>query len=220
MNIIQKITPCYYSEKTDKTHILLHHTAGGNISGALDTWAKNKNGKVGAHFVIGRAGEIVQAIPLDNWAYTLGLQKDDNWRYKSLWEKGAISIELVNWGFLAHTNTGWKSYAGTTINSAEVIQLEKPFRGYNAYQDYTAAQIKALGDLLLYIQNTKNIPLRVENVNSFFDNKIQFYRNLSPESLGDKQTIFTHVNFRSTGKWDCFPSPGLIALLREIEKKK
>lgn len=220
MNLQTNISPIFYAEKTSKTHILLHHTAGGNVSGALDTWIKNKIGKVGAHFLIGRDGTITQTIPLDNWAYTLGLTKGDNWKYKSLWEKGAISIELVAYGGLTHKNGAWKSWANNTIDNSEVLTLDKPFRGFSAYQEYTDAQMSSLSELFLYIKAKKNIPIRVGEVATFFDNKIQSYHNVSPEALCDMQTIFTHVNFRSEGKWDCFPSPKLISLLHSIEKKK
>lgn len=220
MNLITKILPIFYADKTTKTHILLHHTAGGNVSGALDTWVKTQNAKVGAHFVIDRDGTITQAIPLENWAYSLGLAKADNWKYKSLWEKGAIAIELVAYGGLTNKSGTWRSWANNVIPPTEIVTLDKPFRQFTTYHEYTDAQMLSLAQLLLHIKSKKNIPIRVGEVHTFFDNKIAHYHNISPDALGDTQTIFTHVNFRSDGKWDCFPSPKLISLLHSIEKKK
>jgi len=81
--------------------------------------------KVGAHFVIDRDGTITQAIPLENWAYSLGLAKVDNWKYKSLWEKGAIAIELVAYGGLTNKNGTWRSWANNVIPVAETVTLDK-----------------------------------------------------------------------------------------------
>lgn len=65
--------------------IVLHHTAGGNISGALSWWADSH--QASSHYIVGKQGEIVEVIPEDKKAW-----------HANCVNGRSIGIEIVNMG--------------------------------------------------------------------------------------------------------------------------
>ena len=96
----------FFEEKTNKTQIVLHHTATSDTSnemqGILDYWGgKNpdKNGAfikkpISTHYIIDRQGNYVQVMPDNYWAYNSSPSEN------TLVQKNQISIELMSDGWL------------------------------------------------------------------------------------------------------------------------
>ena len=70
-------------------YIMLHHTAGSTIEGALRAFASRG---VSCHYVVGKDGTIVQAVPEERGAYCAGSGILPGMNTK------AIGIEIVNLG--------------------------------------------------------------------------------------------------------------------------
>ena len=112
----------YFKEKTLKTQIVIHHTAGGgNAENVIHGWDFNPE-RVATAFVIDSKGEVFKAFEPEFWAYHLGLKTSQNLSLN----KGSIGIELCNWG-----------------------QLIKKFRGFEFYHKYNDLQIESLRKLIL-----------------------------------------------------------------------
>ncbi|MCS7029484.1 MAG: N-acetylmuramoyl-L-alanine amidase, partial [Bacteroidia bacterium] len=59
----------FKGDGTPKSQIVLHHTVGGDKpTPVVEYWNRCASGRVGTHFVIGKNGEIVQTMDLQNWA--------------------------------------------------------------------------------------------------------------------------------------------------------
>lgn len=172
----------YIKEELNKYQIFIHHTAGNpNPFRVVDFWdSDDKDGRpvrVATPFVIGgeptkdkhgaeqwKDGEIIQCFSSKHWAYHLGLTTEVfakfGLSYKPL-DKNSIGIEINNWGGLKFKDGKYFTYVGTTVDADEVIEYEKPFRGYKFYQKYTPAQIESTVRLIKYLCEKFNIPKRI-----------------------------------------------------------
>ena len=95
------------------------------------------------------------------------------------------------------------------VNSVDVPVQHYPdgFRGFKYFEKYTDAQIRTLGELLLYWNKRYNIPLDYHN---------DMWRESYSAKIGHSG-IWSHVSFRSN-KSDCHPQPELIEMLKTIQQ--
>lgn len=208
----------YFHEEYQKKQIVLHHTVSGpGIDGDVSTWANGKY-NVGVSIIVDRNGVAWQLFPSKYWAYHLGTGDHDLDRH-------SVAIEIDNWGGLIRgdgttkqfgknedgtprmifTATGkYYAYYGNAVN---VLMQEYPqgYRGYNYFEKYTLAQIKTVGELILFWGNKYNIPL-YNNISMF---------NLSQEALGEKPGVWTHTSYR-IDKSDIHPQPEMSEMLQSI----
>ena len=218
--IIQDNLPasCYCSQEIEKKQIVIHHTAGSaNPLNVIAGWKQAAN-KVCTAFVIAGApsptdtfkdGDIVQAFSSKAWGYHLGLEPKDFTPFNLPYEErnsSSIAIEMCNFGYLIKDGNMYKNYLGGTIPEDQVCVLDTPYRGYQYYHAYTAAQIASLKDLLLYLCDKYSIS-KDYNENMFDTNK---------DALSGKNGIWTHTSYRANGKWDCSPQPVLIDMLKSL----
>ena len=203
-----------------KKIIVLHHTAGGASSvNTIHGWQYNKE-RVGTAFVIsGKAknekdGQIYQAFGSKYWAYHIAFSsksnkvpdKYHNFTLEQQIAKSSIGIEICNFGGLLLDKDGnYRTYVNSIIPPEEVIELDKPFRGFKYYHAYTDAQIESLKNLLIYLCDKYNIPKTFNS--DMFDININ--------ALDGKSGIWTHVSYRSD-KSDCSPQPKLINMLKNL----
>jgi len=209
----------YYAEEVKKTTIFIHHTAGGpNPYFVIQGWEndKSKDGKilpVATAFVIGgpdtkkpqNDGLILRAFDEKFWCHHLGTTAKNN---KKL-NQQSIGIEVCNYGGLTKTREGkFLTYVNTEIAPQNVITLDKPWRGYQYYQEYSDKQIESLRKLLIYLADKYKINIKKEWTAKYFD--------IDDKALTDAGTgLFTHVNVRAD-KSDMSPSPKLIAMLNTL----
>jgi N-acetyl-anhydromuramyl-L-alanine amidase AmpD len=109
----------YVKQKTAKTHIILHHTAGSTAAGAMAGWKATPQ-KIATSFIIDRDGSTFEAFSPDYWASHLGV-KGHSWL-----EKCSIGIEIVAWGHLTQKVKGGRylSYTGKEVPPGEVVQID------------------------------------------------------------------------------------------------
>jgi hypothetical protein len=191
MRIFEKLLPEdeYFTTTSEKTTIVLHHTAGSHRPDwVISSWDKDKSKggkplKVATHYVIGgksREGDekwdgvIYQAMPLENWAHHLGTKNSNNTQLN----KQSIGIEICNYGPLTRTTDGeYFTYVNSKIEEKDVVDLGKNFRGYRYYQKYTDKQLSSLAFLLTKLSKEFNIGL-CWGLNEVFEKKKRNVENM------------------------------------------
>jgi hypothetical protein len=217
----------YYHEIFEKDTLYIHHTAGSNRPDfTIDGWERDrtKSGerlKVATSYVIGgidRAtrdtkydGIVYRAFDDKFWAHHLGLKEANN----PILNKKSIAIEICNYGPLTKTRDGkFINYVNSEVPADMVIELGKSFRGFQYYQKYTDAQLTSLKTLMIDIASRhKKIDLKagLHQFISMGENMFDF----NAAALKGTPGVWSHSSVR-TDKFDVYPHPQLIELLRTI----
>lgn len=209
----------YIKEETQKTQLFLHHTAGNpNPFGTFDWWASNQT-RVATCIVIGgkptrpthkwKDGEIVQGFSSKYWAYHLGLKNEVFKAYDLPYtplDKISIAVEICNWGQLTKEQDGtFRTYVNSIVPENEVVELERPFKGYKYFHAYTDAQLDSLYELIIYWKGRYNLPF----------NYTEQLWTVSRDALAGLPGLYTHNSVRKD-KTDLSPQPKLIKMLQSI----
>jgi hypothetical protein len=204
----------YIREEHPKLQIYLHHTAG-NSSGELTFagWANNFERIATCVAISGKGinstdGEIIQGFSSKYWAYHLGLKESTfqkyNVPYKSL-DKTSIGVEICNWGPLVAKDGKFVSYTGKHIPEEEICILDKPYKGFKYFHNYTGAQIASLKELLILWNKKYNIPLKYN----------EDVWDITARALKGEKGVFTHNSVRRD-KVDIYPHPKMITMLKSL----
>lgn len=187
----------YYPSEQKKTHIFLHHTAGGTAAGAIAGWAQTPE-HIATAYVIDRNGDIFECFNPSYWAYHLGVKGATSL------EKASIGIEIVSYGNLTKSAKGeYVAYTGRIIPPTEVELHD--FRGFRYYHKYTNEQVAALKLLLPHLLDRFHIQAQ--------SNRVDFWEYQNPKSLAPG--IWSHTTVRKD-KVDIFPQKNLIDLVYSI----
>lgn len=212
MKLIKETFPetQFYKVEQPKKIIVLHHTVSGvSVKGDIDWW-KSTPERVGTPFIIARDGTIHQIFDEKYWIHHLGIKqwmlqqwgsKVSNDRLNQL----SIGIELDNWGGLVKKNGRWYSYTGVEIPSCDVQEYPQGYRGFYAFEKYSAAQLIALRELLGFLVEKYQIP-KGYNANMF---------DFNGNAIRGTHGIWSHTSYRPD-KSDCHPQPELIQLLKSL----
>jgi len=213
----------YYKTITQKDTIFLHQTSGGSrpdwsIGGWEKDSTKDKNGKittlkVGTSYLVGRKsssnddklwdGKVLRAFDDRYWAYHLGISKNS----KNLNSK-SVGIEICNYGPLTEGKDGrYYNYVNKPINDDDVVELDKPFRGYKYYEKYTDSQLESTRKLILYLKNKYSIEIE----SGIYDREWFEYNEKHFLNGGLK----SHTQVR-TDKFDIFPQKEMIQMLNSL----
>jgi len=190
----------YFKQEYQKTQIVLHHTMSGNgVSGDIATWEADPK-RIATCIIIDRDGVPWQLFSSKYWAGHIGAS--------NLWlDRHSIGVELDNWGWLIPDNGAYRTYYGNIVD-VSTQYYPNGFRGYQYYERYTDAQIKTLGELLLFWNKKYNIPLTYN----------EDMWNVSLKALTGQKGVWTHVSYRpAPEKTDCHPQPNLIDMLKSLE---
>ena len=196
-----------------KEYVFIHHTAGWhNPYNTIDQWGSDTRGAVATEFVLGGSsvkgnddqydGMMLQAFPDGHYGWHLGKNGSQHMHTHS------VGIEVCNFGYV---NNG-KTYAGTTVHKSQLVELEKPFRGYKQWHKYSDKQIENLRLWLLFIAERDTIDIRkglVEEVKSKGAAGFEFNENAY---YGKVKGLWTHTNTRKD-KFDMFPQQELLDML-------
>ena len=129
-------------------YIVLHDTASGLKSDGSIAWLTNPESKVSAHFVVGRAGDVTQLVPLNVRAFHAG---KSIWRGRQFLNGFSIGIEIVNPGKMQQIGDGvYKSLATIDTTRDRSLRVERrstPQHGDGFWLHYTAEQIEAVTEL-------------------------------------------------------------------------
>jgi|SRR5210317_181201 len=198
----------YFPIKHKKSQIYLHHTASGPSAHSVWNWWKNDKGRIATCVVIGADGEILQGFSSKYWAYHLGLATKHfsalGLPYKKL-DPISIGIEVCCWGQLTEKNGKFYNYVNQEVPEERVCKLDKPYKGFQYYEDYTDAQIESVRKLLLLWHETYNIPITYNE--DIFE--------LNERALSGVPGVYTHNSVRPD-KVDMYPNPKLIAMLKTL----
>jgi N-acetyl-anhydromuramyl-L-alanine amidase AmpD len=214
MNLIQVNFPAsqYVAEEHPKKQIYLHHTAG-NSSGinVFKFWETTQERIATCVAISGPGsedGQIVQGFSSKFWAFHLGLKESTFQKYgvayKSL-DKISIGIEICNWGQLTKKDGKFYNYVNKIVPEEQVIELDKEFKGYKYFHNYSDAQIESVRELLVLWKGRYNIPLTYN----------EDIWGISVRALKGESGVFTHNSVR-TDKIDVYPHPKLIEMLKSL----
>ncbi|MEZ4886441.1 MAG: N-acetylmuramoyl-L-alanine amidase [Chitinophagales bacterium] len=217
-------TGYYEAEVVDKKQIVMHFTVG-NIKSDVDVLTRPRRGyskyRESVPFVLGRDGTIYQLFSSSYWSHHLGKGTIGGNEEMS---KQSIAIEISNYGPLLPRNGKLETvYSRTKTNpnyvdvycsmedSTKYIKLDKPYKGYQYYANFTHQQYETLIVLLRYLTATYDIP------REFLPEDIRF-------DATEKNTTFkgvlTHLNYRATGKWDIGPAFDWERVIRGVQAEK
>jgi hypothetical protein len=206
----------YFNQETPKKQIYLHHTAGGDNAESVFQWWSNTRNRIATCVVIDSKGTIVQGFSSKKWGYHLGLTtktfNTQGIRYEQL-DKISIGVELCNWGYLQKVGKGkdakFLNYLNIEVPADQVIELDEPFKGYKYWHSYSPAQIESLKQLLLLWNERYKIPLDYND--DIFD--------INKRALSAQPGVYTHNSVRKD-KFDVYPHPGLIKMLKSLTSKE
>lgn len=182
----------YYPVDQKKTHIFLHHTAGGSAASSISHWASNPE-HIATPYIIDRDGTIYECFPPHCWAYHLGVKG-----LTSL-EKASIGIEICSYGALENGVT----YTGKIIPTGNIAFED--FRGKKQWEKYTQEQIAALKLLLPYLLDLFKIKPQTD--------RKDFWEYQNPAKL--PPGIWSHTTVRKD-KIDIFPQKELVELVYSL----
>lgn len=195
-------TGYYYNQKFTKKKVVLHFTVG-HLKGDILSLSNESRGHVSTAFVVARDGTVYQLFSSAAWSYHLGRNAQGGNGNQS---KVSIGIEISNYGPLtkkgnelhtAYSNANRKDVYCTMDDTDQYIKLDKKYRGYQYFTNYTNEQYHAIIVLLRYLTNTYDIPRKfVDEANRF---------QTTRANSADFNGITSHVNFRSD-KFDIGPA--------------
>ncbi|WP_298548772.1 N-acetylmuramoyl-L-alanine amidase [uncultured Aquimarina sp.] len=190
----------YVQEKHTKKQIVLHYTAG-YLKGDVAALSK-PNYRVSVPFIIARNGTILNMWSSAYWAYHLGSKAVGG---NTKGGKRTIGIEMSNIGFLKRIGDQLVTVYSDTdvychINEKQFYRkLDMPHRGEHYFATHTKKQYESLIFLLRYLTAAYNIPATFLPENKRYD-------VVNESELVNFRGITSHVNYRSSGKWDIGPA--------------
>jgi len=181
----------FNKEKTFKTKIVIHHTAGA-IWG--DTPTLLTPSKVSVSFVISPRGTVFMLFNPAFWAFHLGKAALGG---NTIQSKASIGIELSNFGWLTEKDGNLYTYTGAlycSLKDTQYYDKIKKWKGYEYFCKYTPEQYKSLKEL-------KDTLCKVHRIPDVIFPKI----DQTTEEVVPFKGITTHINFRSD-KFDLSPN--------------
>jgi peptidoglycan hydrolase-like protein with peptidoglycan-binding domain len=209
--------------KIEPLGFFIHHTAGwDNPYNTVSNWNRDKRGRVATQYVIGGSnvkgkeskydGTVVECFPNNYLGWHLGKVG------KFAISKMSGAVELNNFGYLKKKGDKYYTYVNTEVKPEFVCDLGYKFRGHQYWHAYTDKQIESLRLLILHLRDiypkmdlVNGIPkLLKEGVHpkdAFEFNEDAYYAR----QFG----LWTHTNVRKD-KFDCFPQPELVEMLKQL----
>lgn len=197
----------HFKEVNAKKRILLHFTAG-NLNGDLITLTPSEdqsNRFVSVPFVVARDGTIFQLFSSKHWAYNLGMKAADG-NVDHIFEKESIAIEISNYGPLVldgevlktpKDKNGRQDTYCTTLQAEAYQKLNVPFRNFSYFATYTEVQMASVIRLVRWLAHKYEIPTELisPDLRLLVDSRAQNHKGIT-----------SHINYRSSGKWDIGPA--------------
>ena len=209
--------------KIEPLGFFIHHTAGwDNPYATIRSWNNDKRGRVATQYCIGGTnvkgkeakhdGVVVECFPNNYLGWHLG--KVGNFKISKL----SGGVELCNFGYVTKKGDKYYTYVKTEVKPELVCNLGYKFRGHQYWHAYTDKQIESLRLLILHL---KDIYPKMDLVNGLpkllkegVHPKDAFEFN--SDAYNAKQFgLWTHTNVRKD-KFDCFPQPELVEMLKSL----
>ena len=209
--------------KIEPLGFFIHHTAGwDNPFNTINSWNKDKRGRVATQYVIGGTnvkgkeakydGVVVECFPNNYLGWHLGKVG------KFAISKFSGGVELCNFGYLTKKGDKYYTYVNTEVKPEFVCDLGYKFRGHQYWHAYSDKQIENLRLLILHLKDiypkmdlVNGIPkLLKEGVHpkdAFEFNEDAYYAR----QFG----LWSHTSVRKD-KFDCFPQAELVEMLKNL----
>lgn len=132
--------------------IVLHDTAGRLDHASSVNWLCNPAAKASAHFVVGRAGEVVQLAPTNVATWHAGASSHNG---RANVNGFSVGIEIVNPGRMeAAPGNGARAWFGQVFPVSEfgIEPRATPQHGAGLWMPYTEAQIETVMALCLALR--------------------------------------------------------------------
>lgn len=201
----------------------IHHTAGwDNPYNTVKNWNRDKRGRIATQYVIGGSnvtgkksrydGVVVECFPNNYLGWHLG--KVGNFQISKL----SGGVELNNFGYLKKKGDKYYNYVNTEVEPQFVYDLGYKFRGHQYWHAYTDKQIESLR---LLFHHLRDIYPKMDLVNGL---PKLLKEGVAPadafefnsDAYNAKQFgLWTHTNVRKD-KFDCFPQPELVEMLKQL----
>lgn len=205
----------YLAGPTDKEYLFLHHTAGWhNPYNVVNDW-NNDGSQVATEFVIGgqsikgndndHDGRVVHTFPEGAYGWHLGKNGSQYMHEHS------VGIEVCNFGYIKDG----KTYAGTTPDPSQLIELDAPFRTYSTWHKYSDRQIESLRKLILHVAERDSIDIHSGLISEIKKNGAAAFEFNEDAYFGRIKGMWTHTNTRKD-KTDMFPQQNLIDMLLSL----
>ena len=207
-------------------NFFIHHTAGwNNPYNTINSWNKDKRGRVATQYCIGGTsvrvgsygddkynGQVVECFPDYYIGWHLGKVGNFNM------SKYSSAVEINNFGYVTKKDGKYYNYVNSEVPESMVCDLGYEFRGHQYWHAYTLEQIESLRLLIKHAQRTypninmsNGLPQLLRDgvhPKDAFDFNEDAYN-------GKIKGLWTHTNTR-TDKFDCFPQVELVELLKTI----
>ena len=209
--------------KIEPLGFFIHHTAGwDNPYNTVSNWNRDKRGRVATQYCIGGTnvkgkaakydGVVVECFPNNYLGWHLG--KVGNFKISKL----SGGVELNNFGYLTKKGDKYYTYVNTEVKPEFVCDLGYKFRGHQYWHAYSNKQIESLRLLILHL---RDIYPKMDLVNGL---PKLLKEGVAPadafefnsDAYNAKQFgLWTHTNVRKD-KFDCFPQPELVEMLKQL----
>ncbi|HLF63266.1 MAG TPA: N-acetylmuramoyl-L-alanine amidase [Saprospiraceae bacterium] len=195
-----RLATYYYQERIRKERIVIHFTAG-HLRGDLVTLMGKVH--VSVPYVIARDGTIYQLFDPAFWSYHLGPDALGGNKNQS---SRTIGIELSNYGPLMRNGTQLETIYSTpsrrdvycSLNDRDqYLNLPEPFRDQSYYASFTGEQYDSLILVLRHLTHQFDIPGEFLELPG---------RYQATNAVLSHKGIVSHVNYRTSGKWDIGPA--------------
>jgi N-acetyl-anhydromuramyl-L-alanine amidase AmpD len=209
--------------KIEPLGFFIHHTAGwDNPYNTVSNWNRDKRGRVATQYCIGGTnvkgkeakydGVVVECFPNNYLGWHLG--KVGNFQISKM----SGGVELNNFGYLKKKGDKYYTYVNTEVESQFVCDLGYKFRGHQYWHAYSNKQIESLRLLILHLRDiypkmdlVNGLPKLLKDGVAPAD-AFEF----NSDAYNAKQFgLWTHTNVRKD-KFDCFPQPELVEMLKQL----
>ena len=189
----------YFHDVIPKEMIMLHFTAGHNVSAAYQTWM-SQNIAIGTPYILDQDGTVYETFDPKLWAYHIGCTGPKAQNHKH--DKRSVPIEVINYGPLKLVGDTLMSWPGNyTQKFCKVTEtdryVEATYRGFDYFEAFPAVQKAALVELVQKISTDFNIPIILPPVEKRTVYDMDFFDNW--------KGVASHQNFRPD-KFDIGPA--------------
>lgn len=144
----------YFTERTAKDLIVLHHTVGASACSTFDAWQSAPD-HIATAFLVERDGAIHQTFPPEGWAYHVGVKGA-----RSL-DRRSIGIEIASEGPLLEKDGEYFAfgrYAPSTRYTGPVYRHPETWRGRQIFAAYSPQAIESVIQLVDNLLTLYSIP--------------------------------------------------------------
>lgn len=200
----------YVKQVFPKTQIFLHFTAGGpSAKNVINGWNADEPRISTAYVVDRNTGEVFECFNPKYYSFHLGIN-NTNGRL----DKTSIGIEICSYGPIKKVGDkymAWPKDWTTELPEKNIAKLDRPFRGYSYFEDFTPMQLHNVERLLRSLIKQFNIKVQKSFDTTWFDYNQEVIDKTLPG-------IWSHVTVRRD-KTDLWLNGEVLKMLNRLSKE-